>query len=77
MFRSAYQLSFPLRAEKPNNMVYTVDLRKTGEHWKDKSLPDSTFFTRRKENGWLDLHTVKARDEGVWICRSFHNFVKK
>ena len=58
-------------------MVYTVDLRKTREHWKDKSLPDSTFFTRRKGNGWLDLHSVQARDEGVWICRSSHNFVKK
>ena len=70
--KSVYQHNFSLRDEKPNNNVYTVDLRKSGEHWKDKSLLDSTFFTRRKGNGWLDLHTVQARDEGVWICRCCH-----
>ena len=49
--------------------MYTVDMRDAVRHWKDKSLQETIFFSIRKEEGTLDLHSVEARDEGVWICR--------
>ena len=50
-------------------MVYTVDMRDLAEHWRDKSLQEATFFNIGKEEGTLDLHSVEAKDEGIWICR--------